>query len=153
VAVGQKLNEIHSLTQAIIHLNQKDPRKQNPTIQKQISDIKATIKARRLGMQANAKSLDANLGKQPPAQVAHLHAPRPVPVHAPPKPAPVAAVAPVAPPPQPPPRVGAYHPYPSHARFASIPPVRPHLTAPHRPVPHALPHLAQTVKPPASHAA
>src|SRR5262249_49895736 len=44
VAVGQKLNEIHSLTQAIIHLNQKDPRKQNPTIQKQISDIKATIK-------------------------------------------------------------------------------------------------------------
>ena len=68
--IGARSNEIYGLTQAIIKLNQQDPSKKNPAVQKQIKDIQTSIQARRLHIQANNKQLDSNLGKREPSHIA-----------------------------------------------------------------------------------
>ena len=65
-------NEIADMTKGIAKLSQMAS---NPAIQKQIADLKTSIAARKLNMQAHKQKLDTNLGKRPPLHLAHLTAP------------------------------------------------------------------------------
>jgi hypothetical protein len=140
LGIGQKLNDIHALTQGIIKLNQSDPHKTNPTVQKQIQDIKASIQARKMGIQAHNKSLDANLGKPPPAHLAPaakkvaIDLRRAITATAPQPVSPTAMHVPAAPTPHAPhPGHGHWKPYPPHiARPVPVSPVAP-------PAAHGLP--------------
>lgn len=116
-------NEIADMTKGIVKLSQMPT---SPAIQKQIADLKTSIAARKLNMQAHKQKLDTNLGKRPPLHLAHLTAPllkpsliappAPAAVPAPVTPAPVVApTAAMAPAPQIPVTAvapPAYDPYP-----------------------------------------
>jgi hypothetical protein len=134
--LGSKVNDLSAITNGIIKLNKSDPKKQNPAVQKQISDLKAALQARKLGIQAHAKSLDTNLGKRAPnAPVQHSTAPaKPPAVPAPPTSPVVQPPAPPAPP--------AQHPAFAHPR----PPQQQHQHHAHphwTPYPHGWPYGAQ----------
>ena len=64
-SVGNDSNTIHSLSQGIIALAKKDPKKADPTIQKQIAGLKTAIEAHRASIRSSTKKLDANLGTPP----------------------------------------------------------------------------------------
>lgn len=67
--VADKTNQIQQLTQGIIKLNKQDPSKKDPAAQKQIQDMKTSIEARKLHIQANNQVLNANVGARLPSHI------------------------------------------------------------------------------------
>ena len=95
--VADKTNQIQQLTQGIIKLNKLDPTKKNPATQKQIQDMKTSIEARKLHIQANNQQLNANVGARLPSHVSPAAASVPPALQAPSAPTslPVAPSTPV----------------------------------------------------------
>lgn len=77
--VADKANQIQQLTQGIIKLNKQDPGKKDPTVQKQIQDMKTSVEARKLHIQANNQQLNSNLGARLPSHVSPQAASSPPP--------------------------------------------------------------------------
>ena len=61
-----KVNSAHALTQDIIKLAKQDPAKKNPVTQKQLKDLRAAGKGKKLTAQGHAKRVSKPLKRRPP---------------------------------------------------------------------------------------
>jgi len=82
--IGHKTNQIYALTQGLIHLHRKDPKKLDHAVQHQIATIQTSIAALQASMVEQAQAIHANVGLIPKAPIASA----PVGPGVPPPPAP-----------------------------------------------------------------